>query len=1000
MIKLEKLLPDFGADVSSFYSFGLDCPELLPYATLTNTSQDHNTLLKKIAGVYEWQDYPLMFLVDAELLNDNNEIHQIRRLLAMRGDAPYLGIIAPGRLEVYKISLDNLPLSHSRIVADINDKSLIPFLSNNRPNAAITHRGWISNVVLNLLTSTITKLIELKNISDEDAISLVGRALFIRFLADRNLLPENINSHAASLFDNSESTQEICIWLDKTFNGDLLPLSENIFNRLPEVAYHVLGDVLRRAPNSQLFLGWEEKWDYLDFAHIPVGVLSQAYELYLRNHAPERQRKEGGFYTPRPIADLMVRSCLAALSIEEKAYNAKILDPSAGAGVFLLTAFRELVAERWKHDRVRPCTQTLREILYNQIVGFDINEAALRFSALGLYLMSIELDAEPKPVDKLKFKNLRDNVLLKMTTEEKIPGQNLGSLGVLVGEEHINKYDLVIGNPPWSSGTKLEDWEIVRSKVSQIAQKRGICNTTPPLPNEVLDLPFVWRAMEWAKPNAQITFALHARLLFQQGDGMSFARQALFDALNITSVINGVELRQTKVWPEISAPFCIIIANNKPSAGGSGFCLINPRLEQTLNSAGSMRIDTSNADIIPTQQLLQIPDIIKILFRGTKADLSLVTRIRSKGLPTLEEYWKKSIGVSDRGRLLGSGSGYQTLKPSSRIRKNGDGLPGVDASYLKGYPELSASSFTRLFIDTEQLDLFKSDRIHDPRSLEIFKGPIAIIHKSPPASTGRINVALAEGDIVFNETFYGYSPIGHKHGKELATFITLILGSRIALWFVLVTSGEFGFEREVVEKTTVDRLPIPDFDSLSDEERNNILTIYELIRCEKITWDDIDDWVANLYGFNERDLQVINDTLEYNLPFSENKKKAQALPNDSDIQNFCEVLTQELTPWTKRFNTQLSVKSVDLQCYLPWQGILVSTNDDTVDILPNDLLGLINFSNNSAASEVIVHISSNQIYIGRLAQKRYWSKTQARLLAQRIIWSYLGVLKGENKNEH
>ncbi|MDW5429133.1 N-6 DNA methylase, partial [Acinetobacter baumannii] len=115
------------------------------------------------------------------------------------------------------------------------------------------------------------------------------------------------------------------------------------------------------------FLGWEEKWDYLDFAHIPVGVLSQAYELYLRNHAPIRQRKEGGFYTPRPIADLMVRSSLAALSIEGNAFKAKILDPSAGAGVFLLTAFRELVAERWKYDGVRPSTETLREILYNQI---------------------------------------------------------------------------------------------------------------------------------------------------------------------------------------------------------------------------------------------------------------------------------------------------------------------------------------------------------------------------------------------------------------------------------------------------------------------------------------------------------------------------------------------------------------------------------------------------------------------------------------------------------
>ena len=30
----------------------------------------------------------------------------------------------------------------------------------------------------------------------------------------------------------------------------------------------------------------------LDFAHIPVGVLSQAYEHYLHSHAPLQQRKE------------------------------------------------------------------------------------------------------------------------------------------------------------------------------------------------------------------------------------------------------------------------------------------------------------------------------------------------------------------------------------------------------------------------------------------------------------------------------------------------------------------------------------------------------------------------------------------------------------------------------------------------------------------------------------------------------------------------------------
>jgi len=123
---------------------------------------------------------------------------------------------------------------------------------------------------------------------------------------------------------------------------------------------------------------------------------------------------------------------------------------------------------------------------------------------------------------------------------------------------------LVIGNPPWSSATKLSAWSEVKEIVTRIAEKRLPHDITPPpLPNEVLDLPFVWRAMEWGKPGAQIAFALHGRLLFQQADGMAQARSALFRALDVTGVLNGAELRRTTVWPEITPPFCLLFARNQ-----------------------------------------------------------------------------------------------------------------------------------------------------------------------------------------------------------------------------------------------------------------------------------------------------------------------------------------------------------------------------------------------------------------------------------------------------
>ena len=297
MADLSTLLAEFGADPSSLRLLDDECPELLPYATLMTARRNRHATLGIVAAVYEWQGAPLVFLIDADSRADDGQLQRIRRLLAMRGDAPYLGVVAPGSLRIYRIALDSKTLRQARVRWDEEDSArstVFARLGNVRPQAAITNRGWISNVVLSLLSGSTTGLIKLK-VSHEDAISLVGRALLTRFLADRSLLPDDMSepATAASLFDFREIAEETSNWLDTTFNGDLLPLSVDIFDRLPAAGYRILGDVLRRAPDGQLFLGWKKKWANLDFAHIPVGILSQAYELYLREHAPAKQKREG-----------------------------------------------------------------------------------------------------------------------------------------------------------------------------------------------------------------------------------------------------------------------------------------------------------------------------------------------------------------------------------------------------------------------------------------------------------------------------------------------------------------------------------------------------------------------------------------------------------------------------------------------------------------------------------------------------------------------------------
>src|SRR5262249_30833723 len=144
------------------------------------------------------------------------------------------------------------------------------------------------------------------------------------------------------------------------------------------------------------------------------------------------------------------------LSDAERA-NARVLDPSVGAGVFLVTAFRNIVAARWRLQGTRPDRNALRDILYRQLAGFDVNEAALRLAALSLYLTVLELDPHPQPPHALRFEDLRENGVLwdVRSPEDRNPPRPdlplVGSLGSHLSTEHKHKYDIVLGNPPWTA---------------------------------------------------------------------------------------------------------------------------------------------------------------------------------------------------------------------------------------------------------------------------------------------------------------------------------------------------------------------------------------------------------------------------------------------------------------------------------------------------------------------------------------------------------------------
>lgn len=976
-----KTLEEYGANTEATRLFSEDnSADLLPYATLL-TRDNSDTVRSALLGVYEWQDAPLVFLASGEALDqDPARLTRVRRALALRGDASYLAVIYPGRLSLYHLGLEGTP-AESRISPEWADQDTFAILGNQRPGIPEKRRS-IVDVVLALVEEAINALVRDHLLPGDEAISLVGRALFTRFLADRKLLPVDMTAKVA--FDTCAQTIRTCQWLDDTFNGDALPFDRSRVEALSAEAFQTLGNIMRGAAGGQLELLWQERWARLDFSYIPVAVLSQAYEAYSHSHDPTRQEKEGAYYTPLAIADLMVRGALHPLPAAERS-TAKVLDPAAGAGIFLLIAFRHLVAERCRSG-TRPNTETLRKIMYGQLTGFDTNEAALRFAALGLYLMAIELDPEPQPVNKLCFsRNLRGTVLHRPGGEN----DKLGSLGDGIGTEHNNAYDLIVGNPPWPTDTGLQDFKSVKKRVAAIATRRMGEKTEPPLPNEGLDLPFLWRAMEWAKKDGRIVLALHGRLLFSQGDDMPKTRRAIFTALDVIGIINGTELRETNVWPNVRAPFCLLFARNRLPGPEAGLRFITPHTEPALNKSGGWRIDPANADIVLSKEVAEQPALFKTLARGTALDRELLQKLDQHGLLPLGGYWRQ-LGLK-------TGNGYQKLQKSSKIGP--DGLPGQSTEPVWDLPNLTTRASRALVIDTSSLERFPRmmERVHRARSRSLFQAPLLIVGESPPVHFGRLRTAVTLNDVVFNQSFYGYSAGEYPDGHTLVKYLTLALGSRFALWYFLMTSGRFGIERDTVEKITLDTLPILPFEQISPMQRQKAADLFDRLADGETDekWHEVDNWIGDLFGLHRRDVQVIHDTLDYGLPYADNRKAAETpIAQQSDIVPFCDELQSALLPWGKRLNRPFRVIPAHRTGRSPWQAVQIVVGD-VQPPADSGAANIFRLADRLGMSEVVERDKAGDcVWLARLNQRRYWTRSQARLVMRRLLWEHADFIKG------
>lgn len=956
----------FGAPQGSVVSLeGAPRPEHVPYLDLLR----HDTVDRPEA-VVEMQGRPVLFVARSK---PGIRLPQLRRAIALRADGSFLGVVEPGRLTVYAPSLrsaDSTPV-FSVAAAEARAPDAIPELAVAPPSAAEVEDV---HALLFRLFEGATKRLTTTGLAAQDALSLVGRAVFLRFLVDRDVaLPADLAEVCPGVarfedcFTSPANLAKTSQWLDDTFNGDLLPLSEavrdgkrylvELNDDARDEVCSVLTTIMHRAEASgQLRLDWSS----LNFAHIPVGLLSQVYERHAGMNEPHA-KASSVYYTPRTIAEYMIDEAFSALP---KPHLAHVLDPAAGAGVFLVAAFRRLVSERWRADGKRPSTVTIRKILNSQLVGFEINESALRLCALSLYLTALEVDGHPRPLHRLRFDNLRGKVLFQLAGSAS-PPYIPGSLGPEAGAEHNGKYDLVIGNPPWTPLRRDERGVVYRRTVrdsllrvvrERLGEDRG---RTFSIVDDDPDLAFVWRAMEWAKPAGQIAFALHGRLLFRQSGGGRAARADLFRAIRITGILDGAAVRQTEVWPRVTAPFCLLFARNERSEAADTFYFVSVELDERLNRHGRVRIDAKAAHTVRIDDVLREPFLLKALARGTQLDVAVLRKLHNVSGATLSSYWRE--------HGLEKGLGFQTGRRAGTQRP---------ADNLHGLPELSAD-LESYRVPVGSLPKFDRSTLLFARRRDLYRAPLVLIPQTPDPRRRAPRALLASEDVVFSRSYIGYSASGHSDAEFLARYLFVLLNSNVPVYVALLSSGQFGVERDVYLSEDIAHQPFVAPEALSDAQRAEALRLASLLEASTPDWEAVDRWAASVYHLSEWDREVIADTLQTAAPWSEARAYAQQHPQVSTVAAFASRLGRELQPFVAKAGVRnLAVKVASSDPTDPWQWLTLCAETCTAV----DRHEAVASANDFGATQIFI-CRDGALDVGILAQNRYWTATRARQLA-------------------
>lgn len=711
----------------------------------------------------------------------------------------------------------------------------------------------------------VRQQLETDGLDVETIHDLLARIIFIQFLFQKqdskgepalnerilqDLHSQRVLSKSyrelSEILDNFDDTYHLFRWLNDKFNGDLFPgkgeteeeresewqaeiqkvrVEENRY--LTKLADFVRGDL--KMQDGQLCL-----WKFYSFDVIPLDFISSIYEEFVNKNVGK-----GVHYTPEYLVDFILDG---VLPWDETEWNLKILDPACGSGIFLVKVFQRLI-HRWKLDHNDPIpVDVLRTLLERNIFGIDIDKEAVRVASFSLYMTMIDNIDPLRYLEEVRFPRLRNQRLF----DSDFFAENKQGFRT---KEDAETYDIVLGNAPWGKNTitkASQSWANLYGWNNSITY-----GNIGPL--------FLPKALALAKVRGVICMIQPAGvILFNQITTAQNFRNKLFSNSKVEEIINLSALCYG-LFKDALSPSCVItISNINPD--GEPILYICPKPRQSSEDDYCIVIEPQDINEIHPEEAVNDYFIWSVLMWGGRRDLYLIQRL-SRAY-SLEDYKKSGILSKREGIKRGDRKQIQNLILEKKILRE------------PNFPE-----GTFLFLNSSILPINDDPELDSRASANFaaFTLPQLILKQSWKKGHRRFQAVLITSDnnegILCSESYITLHT--NQENSQLLEAACLIYNSKLAVYYLLLSSGRFASYRAEPNLEDLLRVPIPKY---SQEIAQNIET-----------FKDVDNRTYDAFSIKESEKALIEDLFDFTLlDFKGDKSSPGRQKTLRGITNFLE----------------------------------------------------------------------------------------------------------------